>query len=543
MQDYIDYILRDDIFTRKAISTVMDSRIYPFNDKWMLASFPINKSVEPTFEYLDYSLLSKIYGLSDLSAANTSGVAAVRRQPILSLYGQNTLIAIIDTGINWRHEAFVNEDNRTKIDVYWDQEKDIVYTADDINRALAGEDIDIPLDEDGHGTAMAGIAIGRENKAAEFSGVAPYARLVAVRLKPACDYFRDFYLIKDGARAYLETDIIRAVFFASKYATQRELPISYAIGVGTSLGSHSGNSPLCSILDDEAERPGRCVTIASGNEGNARLHHRGFYGNTMQSVEIRVAAGERGFVCELWSRAPEVYGIEIISPTGQITGRIPNRNNKSYVIDFPFENSRIELYSRLFETSSGQNVLAMRFIQPAEGIWTILLYGENIIDGTYDIWINNKSFMESGTFLLVSDPYETVVNPANTGKCICVCAYNDRDNSIYAEGSRGYATYNLQKPDFAAPGVNLVVPDIFDNSSYTVRSGSSLSAAFFAGVGALFLEYGIVRGRIPNIRTSEIKNLTISGCNRKRELTYPNREWGYGSINLYSSLEKLRQNI
>jgi subtilisin family serine protease len=65
----------------------------------------------------------------------------------LGLTGTGTCIAVIDTGINWRHLSFVNRNNTSKIRVLWDQETDIVYNRDMINRSLASGESDIPGDE------------------------------------------------------------------------------------------------------------------------------------------------------------------------------------------------------------------------------------------------------------------------------------------------------------------------------------------------------------------------------------------------------------
>ncbi len=540
--EYVEFALREGEYSRRVLSSLNDYCIMQISPKWFLASFNTRYVANPTNETLTYPYLPKLYGLSDISAVNASGITAVREQPVLGLYGQNTHIAIIDTGINWRHEAFINEDGTTKIELLWDQEENRIYSADDINMALRGEDIEIPLDDIGHGTYIAGIAAGRANRAMGFSGVAPAAGLIVVRLKKAKRFLRDFFLIRDGVPAYSETDIIRGVAFVSNYAERQKLTVSYVLALGTSLGSHVGTSPLCDILSDEAGAPGRCVTVSGGNEGNERLHFAGkITGNAPQRVEIRVGEGEKGFTCELWSFAPEVYSIELISPSGQIINKIPVRTGRSTVLSFFFENTTVDVYYREYEGHSGQNLVAMRFDRPLAGIWTLNVYGRDLTTGNYDIWIMNRDFLTSDTYFVTSDPYTTITNPANIYECICVTAYNHRNNSIYLKNSRGYNSLNLIRPDFVAPGVELTAPSNDSPTGYESVSGSSAAAAFYGGVAALLQEYGITRGQIPYMRTSEIKNITISGCTRRDGMVTPNREWGFGSVNLYNSLENLRK--
>ena len=43
------------------------------------------------------------------------------------------------------------------------------------------------------------------------------------------------------------------------------------------------------------------------------------------------------------------------------------------------------------------------------------------------------------------------------------------------------------------------------------------------------------------LSTYEMKNLLIRGAARNQDLFYPNREWGYGQLNLYNTFETMRQ--
>lgn len=540
-EDYIGYIFRESVFLRQYVEELPDRCITPVNDKWFIASVKLRETQKRTFEDIRYPFLPRIYGLSDMNAVNATGITTVRDIPNLGFFGRNRYIAIIDTGINWKHRAFINEDNTSKIEVYWDQESNMVYTNADINDALAGKENDIPMDANGHGTFMAGIAGGRLDRENNFSGVAPEAGLIVVRLKQANRFLRDFYYIKDSAPAYSEDDIMRAIAFVSDYANEKRYTVSYVLGMGSSLGSHTGMSPLADVLRDEAEVAGRCVTVSVGNEGNERLH---FAGNSKefnpQKVEIRVGDSEKGFVCELWSFAPEVYSAEIVSPSGQIVGRIPARTQTSTVLSFLFENTIVDVYYQLYESLSGQNLMAIRFANPSPGIWTLNVYGRDINTGRYDIWINNREFLSGDTFFLMSNPYETITNPGNNSECISVTAWNNVNNSIYLGAGRGNNAYGGIKPDFAAPGVSVTGPSNIGNDRYVTRSGTSVAAAFYGGFAALIQEYGIEKGKNPFLRTSEIKNITIAGCTRKQGIVYPDRIWGYGTVNLYNSLEILR---
>ncbi len=540
--DYMEFIFSEGAISRQRLDVLRDYCVVRINEKWSVISIHIGELREPTFEAIGYSSFPNIYGLVDLGAVSAAGISAIREQPVLGLLGTGTNIAVIDTGINWRHKAFLRNDGTTRIKVIWDQESNRIFTEADINNALAGENIDIPGDDNGHGTFMAGIAAGSIDRINGFSGAAPEAGLIIVKLRPARQFLRDFYFIKEGAPAYSEIDIMRGVEFVSRYVEAQQLLVSYCLGIGSTLGTHAGTSPLCDQLADEAEKVGHCVSIAVGNEGNERLHYSGFLtGDEPERVEIRVGEGERGFTCELWSAAPEVYSVELISPSGQIINRIPSRTDRTTRLNFLFEDTIAYVYYKQYESMSGQNILIIRFNRPAAGIWTLNIYGRELTTGSYDIWIMNREFLTAGTYFVRSDAYTTVTEPANVPQCIAVTAYDYRNNSIHIKAGRGFNVYDVIKPDFAAPGVDIIGPAEIGSESYVVRSGTSVAAAFYSGFAALIQEYGFVLGRIPYIRTSEIKNITLAGCIRKDGIPYPSREWGYGIVNLYNSLENLRR--
>ena len=76
-----------------------------------------------------------------------------------------------------------------------------------------------------------------------------------------------------------------------------------------------------------------------------------------------------------------------------------------------------------------------------------------------------------------------------------------------------------------------------------VRSGSSIAAAHLAGAAALLVQWGMVLGRDNIMNTNSVKGYLIRGAIRKPELEYPNREWGYGRLDIYNTFEIMRRTI
>jgi len=150
-----------------------------------------------------------------------------------------------------------------------------------------------------------------------------------------------------------------------------------------------------------------------------------------------------------------------------------------------------------------------------------------------------EGFISDNTFFIRSDPYTTVLNLGTGRYPITVTAYNDLDDSLYIDASRGYTRTDVIKPEIAAPGVNILAPSI--NNSFVEVTGTSAAAAHTAGVAALLFEWGIVRGNQPFLNTLDMKILMIRGARRRLDLIYPNRDWGYGILDVYNIFDSLRR--
>ena len=75
----------------------------------------------------------------------------------------------------------------------------------------------------------------------------------------------------------------------------------------------------------------------------------------------------------------------------------------------------------------------------------------------------------------------------------------------------------------------------------TTRSGTSVAAAHVAGAAANLLSWGIVEGNDTIMSEAAIKAYLIRGAQRNPALSYPNREWGYGVMDLYQTFLHLRE--
>jgi subtilisin family serine protease len=94
------------------------------------------------------------------------------------------------------------------------------------------------------------------------------------------------------------------------------------------------------------------------------------------------------------------------------------------------------------------------------------------------------------------------------------------------------------KPELAAPGVNYLAPN--QNKEFINYTGTGVATAHTAGVIAILLEWGIVRGNQTDLDTIAISNYLIRGAKRNPNVTYPNRDWGYGILDIYNVFNVLR---
>ena len=75
--------------------------------------------------------------------------------------------------------------------------------------------------------------------------------------------------------------------------------------------------------------------------------------------------------------------------------------------------------------------------------------------------------------------------------------------------------------------------------SFVPFTGSSAAAAITAGAAALLMEWDARRFPENYLTTYTTKIYLIRGTDRREDLLYPNREWGYGTLDLYQTFLSL----
>lgn len=549
-EEYADYIIETGGNVEAIRRKYNPDCIQVIDENFVIIFEKIVDKGEISFEKYGYGAVPSCYGLLDTTSIESMGVERLRKRPNFDLYGSGVLIGFVDTGIDYTSALFRNADGSSRIAYIWDQslqegktpqgiDYGTEYTKEEITEALKSENPKMVIPHEDrlyHGTFLAALAAGNEDKEAEFSGVAPRAEIMMVKVKEAKRNIRDFYGIKPEVPCYQENDIMMGIRYLWEKAAILRKPVVICIGMGSNSGSHSGASPLGEMINQLGSLSGICIVVAAGNETNLGHHYAGTMENQEEQIVEMDIQEENGMTLELWTKAPGSLAVGISTPDGEFSGRISIRSFEQR-IDFVFEPTRVFVHHERIEYYSGEEVITMRFQNLTNGVWKITVFSLEEGNWDYNIWMPMRNFVNENTTFLTPSPDTIVTNPGNAFEVITFGAYNHRNNSIYLNSSRGFTSNNNIKPDLVAPGVDVYGP--VSALRFGERSGTSVAAANGAGVAALMLEWGIVKENRADMNSLIIKYYFIKGA-RKEQMVVPNRSFGYGILDLYETFYNLR---
>lgn len=450
------------------------------------------------------------------------------------LTGKGVLVAVIDSGIDYFHPDFRNPDGTTRIGLLADQDRDRIYTREEINAALETGSRTSALalvpstDPSGHGTAVAAIAAGngREGNGV-YRGVAYESELMVVKLgTPLTDSFPR------------TTQLMKALDLVVRRAQDMNRPLAVNISFGNTYGSHDGTSLLETFINDMSGIGRNVIVAGTGNEGTGAGHRAGsLVMGQEENAQLSIAPYETGMGVQLWKSYVDQFSIRLVTPSGEIIGPIDSRLGPQTL---RYGGTQILIYYGKPSPFSRAQEIYFDFLPVRDyldsGIWTFRLTPERIVTGRYDMWLPSRGILNPSTRFLRPVPETTLTIPSTAANVISVGAYDDSYRAYADFSGRGFTRQTGQvKPDLAAPGVDIVTAR--RGGGYEAVTGTSFAAPFVTGSAALLMQWGILQGNDPFLYGEKVKAYFTRGARHLPGYdVWPNERLGYGTLCVRDSL-------
>jgi len=480
--------------------------------------------------------------------------------------GKGVVIAHIDWGVDIAHPDFRLPDGRTRLLALWDQRGAAfpdrpnrygygrIFNRDEINQALLSGDpyatlgyhpADFDTLRGTHGTHTLSIAAGNGRSGGPV-GIAPDADLIFVDLSTytaegptnlgdsvayceAVDFvLRTVAALPASSVSGKEPDISieNTLEFDPEAIQQRLRPVVINSSLGRHGGPHVGLSLVEQGMDAALRQPGRAFVYSAGNYYNRQAHASGTLrpGETHTLRMVVETGGNRSdgqtlspSEVELWYPGTDRLAVTITAPNGTRFGPVLGDRQSPLQLQLPGENAPRtigQIYHRLNDPNNGDNE-AMLFLYKGAptGIYEITLFGEDVADGRYHLWIerNTTGRRAQATFEARDSRTECTTGTICNGfRTIAVGAYDAHawyQNGDVPETGRPLAPFSSsgltrdgrQKPDLCAPGVQVLAarscPRHWPGKAegqppplLTRMSGTSMAAPHVTGTIALIFE-------------------------------------------------------
>ncbi|MBX3044707.1 MAG: S8 family peptidase [Candidatus Kapabacteria bacterium] len=533
--------------------------------------------------------LSSLYSLNmdkSLDLINAKRVAANDGGLPQILAGEGVIVGIFDTGIDITHPDFKN-DNGTRILKLWDISDPAQDGPESFGYGKEYSKVDIDnnpnsvkqIDEDGHGTHVAGTAAGNGNADERFRGVAYNSDLIIVKgYREGEDTFSDF-------------DIINGCYYIFEQAAILGRPSVVNLSLGSPIGPHDGKGLLATALSSLTGE-GRIIVASAGNNGEMPIH-AGDYVSAGDKVEFPIypinvcdifenfcpdipnfflTAGDLWYTSGIIGSAKLIAygisesGIEIVSES-ELNFNNPVENQMI------FSNSGTPLgfltymHTNELNINGDGNLMIQIHNGGQEGIivdnfiWSLAL--DIVEDGSVDIWAgipmpDGFPFMPLyGDYYFSGDVLMTIGTPGDGDSIISVASFISRNSWVdknQTQHNRDWAIGSLSSfssigprrdlrlsPIISGPGQVIFAAKskdsrtsdqtVLEGDLLTGLSGTSMSAPHVSGAVALMLQVK------PNLTFSDIEKV-LEATAMKDQYTgdEPNIAFGYGKIDVQGAI-------
>lgn len=563
-KNYISFVVAYDGNIKKEIDDINDASIFFIDDNFAILSIKLQNYMETirSIKSIIYIELNGIYTLGE-SPVEDSKAPIFHRNPSLNLRGSGVVVAIVDTGIDYLNNEFMREDETTRILRIWDQTIDSgktpdgfisgsEYTEEDINKAIQAQkqgqnpyDIVPSKDDYGHGTKMAGI-VGARGINREIVGVAPDCEFIIIKLQEASKEYVDFYYAKGDKAKYRNTDIIMALKYLYELSFTLNKPMIIYLPLGSNLGDHAGASILERYVDTKISgRNSLFVVTSTGNQGNTDTHTSGEIKSNgdSQIIELNCGKEQKGLVLQIYAQRPSKIKLGILSPSGERFENTNPRKTKHILINdaptwkFIYEGTTVQVTYDSPDEFTGDDKFVIKMEGITEGVWRFILTSNNIVDGKYYAWILQRELLAEDTRFLNPSPYTTLTIPGTAKTIINTSYYNQNNGAIVSESGRGYTMKDYIQPIITAGGINAITTK--PGGGTITMSGASVAGAILAGCCALIIQWAVVDGNDPQMYATKLQAYIIRGARKREGDTYPNRQWGYGILDMQEIFKSL----
>lgn len=433
--------------------------------------------------------------------------------------GDCALFALIDTGIDILHSAFLDATGNSRIIGIWhqageggpsphmvhpgfSQDYGTLYTGAMIAGLIAGPG---PLpgilrDLDGHGTHVASIGAGRAFGAAG-RGVAPEVKILVV--------IPDVQVAVGDPKALgYSNSHVDALSFITEAAKggnpllDDPLPVAVNMSFGCNAGAHDGKSTLEAAIDAVTgigRTPGVVLVKSAGNERNQGSHARVFPTMEWQPIDWDADATirDRDYL-EAWFSCRDELEFQLSCPVGvkdPSGAPIPALSVKPAqpTALAQMGGNAVSLRLTRFHPDNGDHMLAVDIARDQApihpGVWQLEVRAIQLasVQKALDLWLERRRI--SPLRFRVADPGYTLSVPG-TAETVTTVSACDLSCCMSAFSSCGPTRTGGAKPDVCAPGDGIsAARSNAGPSTFHTMSGTSMAAPHVAGLFALALSY------------------------------------------------------